>query len=69
MRDEPKVITSHHVFSIKQHFNQLVTPPAIQCVEKLDDHVEHVLDGVAFEHEDSDQVEVREITIVVNVHA
>ncbi len=44
-------------------------PLAVQCVDKLDDHVEHVFDSVAFEHGDGDQVEVREITAIVGTQA
>jgi hypothetical protein len=33
-------------------------PLTIQCVEKLDNYVEHVLDGVVFEYGDNGQVEV-----------
>ncbi|CAM6067840.1 unnamed protein product [Sphagnum tenellum] len=47
-----------HVFSIGRHFDQLVKPLAVQCVKKLDDHVEHVLGGVALEHGDDNQVEL-----------
>jgi hypothetical protein len=39
-------------------------PPTVQCIEKLDDHVEHLFGGVALEHGDGDQVEVREIIAV-----
>jgi hypothetical protein len=63
-RDEPRITIGHHVLSIEGDSNQLLTPPTVQCVEKLNDHVEHVLGGVALEHGDNDYVEVREITAV-----
>jgi len=56
------VTTGHCAISIGQHSDQLVTPRVVQWVEKLDDHVEHVLGGVALEHGDKDQVDVHEIT-------
>jgi hypothetical protein len=67
--DKPKVTIDRCVFSIKQHSNQLVAPSAIQCVKKLNNHVEHVLNGVALEHGDDDQVEVCEITVVAHTQA
>jgi hypothetical protein len=39
-------------------------PPTVQCIEKLDDHVEDLFSDVAFEHGDGNQVEVREIIAV-----
>ncbi|CAM6038012.1 unnamed protein product [Sphagnum compactum] len=56
--DEPIVTTGHRVLSIGQHCDQLDAPLVVQCVEKLDNHVEHVFSSVAFEHGDGDQVEV-----------
>jgi len=47
---------------------KLVMPPVVYCVEKLDDHVEHVFGGVALEHGDNDQVEVCEITAIAGAH-
>jgi hypothetical protein len=44
-------------------------PLAVQCVEKLDDHVEHVLGNVALKHGDDNRVEVREITVVAGAQA
>ncbi len=67
--DEPKVTTNHHVLSIERHFVQLITPPAVQCLKKFDNHVEHILSGVALEHGDNNQVEVREITTVAGAKA
>lgn len=67
--DKPKMTTGHHVFSIGRHSDQLVMPPAVQYVKKLDDHVEHVLSSVAFKHGDNDQMEVHEITVVTSAQA
>jgi len=63
-RDEPKVTIDRRVLSIERHSNQLVAPLAVQCIKKLDDHVEHVLNGVVLEHGDNNQVEVCEIIAV-----
>ncbi len=66
MCDKPRVTIDHRVLSIKRQSNQLVAPPVIQCVEKLDDHVEHILGSMALEHGDNDQVEVRDITAIAS---
>jgi len=50
------VTTGHRVLSIERHFDQLIAPLTVQCVEKLDSHVEHVLGGVALKHGDDNQV-------------
>jgi hypothetical protein len=46
------MMTGHCVFSTGQHSDQLVTPSTVQCVKKIDDHVEYVLGGVALKHGD-----------------
>jgi hypothetical protein len=61
------MMIGHCVFSIRRHSNQLVAPPAVQCVKKLDDHVEDIFGGVALKHGDGNQVEVCEITAVTGV--
>ncbi len=59
--------TGPRVLSIGQHSDQLVTPLAVQCVEKFDDHVGHVLDSVALEHGDDDHVEVHGVDLLLRL--
>jgi hypothetical protein len=64
-----RMTTDHRVLSIKRHSTQVVAPSTVQCLEKLYNHVEHVLNDVVLEHGDGDQVEVCEIIIVASTHA